>query len=58
MTGVVGSEDTRVTRAQMEAWKQHTTGPFQVIWLEGLGHNLMGTPPLELIAAIKQAMVQ
>lgn len=42
---------------QITAWYQHTIGPFQEIWLEGLGHNYIPQAPEKLFTAIKTQLL-
>eukprot|EP00879_Flechtneria_rotunda_P020393 GHRR01021455.1.p1 GENE.GHRR01021455.1~~GHRR01021455.1.p1 ORF type:complete len:251 (+),score=68.91 GHRR01021455.1:166-918(+) len=47
---------TLVETYTMHAWKQHTAGEFQQVWLEGLGHNYITEAPATFLTMIKQQL--
>eukprot|EP00879_Flechtneria_rotunda_P020453 GHRR01021519.1.p1 GENE.GHRR01021519.1~~GHRR01021519.1.p1 ORF type:complete len:254 (+),score=65.02 GHRR01021519.1:166-927(+) len=56
LTAVGLQLDNRYTPQQMHAWKQHTAGEFQQVWLEGLGHNYITEAPATFLTMIKQQL--
>jgi surfactin synthase thioesterase subunit len=42
---------------QVLAWQQETAGGFELLWLEGAGHNYITDAPAELLAKLKERLL-
>ncbi len=53
---LAGKEDANISEAKLQAWSEHTTGPFELQWFEGGHFYLTGTSKPLLLALVSERL--